>query len=262
MASLVGVELAKLRRHGILWLAAAGAAAPVALALLWHHAARGQFQVTAERFITQVMLNLLLLEGPAGAAIIGSVLFGREHGERTLANLLLCPVPRGAWMGAKWIALALLGTAVAAACWGLAVASAVVVMGSRALSAGLLVGSAAAFLAGAASLYATSAIAVAITLGARNPMAGVGWGVAATMGAVLALNSRYGLLFPGSLPFFAGLLALEAAHPPAVSGGVSAGAQFAWMGLPAGPVAGAAALGVWAAGVAFSVWQVNHADVS
>lgn len=259
MWSLTAVELVKLRRHSLVWLGAVGAVAPVLLNLAWYYAWRARFELPADRFVSQGLF-ILLLEGPVGAAIIGGMLFGREYTDRTLPNLLVSAVPRGAWMGAKWAVLGLLGLGVVMASWAMTMGSVAAVMGWKALSGGLVAGSAVAYLAAAAALYATSAIAVGLTLATRNPMVGIGWGVAATMGAVVGLNSKYSILFPGSVPWVAGALAFEAAYPSVAGNSQPVAAQFAWTGLPAGLVVTLVCVTVWVAGLAFSLWHVRHAD--
>lgn len=259
MLSLVAVELVKLRRHSLLWLGALGVVVPVLLNVAWYYAWRGRFELPADRFVSQAMF-ILLLEGPVGAAIIGGMLFGREYSERTLPNLLVTPVPRGAWIGAKWAVLGLLGVGIVLASWVVTMGAAAVLMGGEVLSGGLVAGSLAAHLAAAGALYGTSAISVGLTLGTRNPMVGIGWGVAATMWAVVGLNSRYSILFPGSVPWIAGALAFEAAYPSVVGTGEPVAAQFAWTGLPAGLVVALVSVAVWGAGLAFSIWHVRHAD--
>ncbi|MBE3599106.1 MAG: ABC transporter permease [Limnochordaceae bacterium] len=259
MISPVSAELMKLRRHSILWLGALGAVVPVVLDVAWYYAARGRFDMSAETFVRQAVFTVALLEGPAGAAIIGTMLFGREYTERTLPNLLASAVPRSVWVGAKWIALAIVGLGILMSSWALTLGTTALVMGTRPLTPGLVLGSLAAYAAAAFALYGTSAIAVGLTLATRNQMAGVGWGVAATMAAVVGINSKYAILFPGSVPWIAGALAFEAVSP-SLAQGPRLAAQFAWTGISPALTVTLITLTVWVAGVAFSLWHVHRAD--
>jgi len=110
MTALIGAELSKLRRHSILTLSFIGALFPAFITvIMWYNATARGFQLTAQTLLVQALVTVMLLEGPAGAAIIGSMLFGREYVDRTLPNLLVSGLPRPAWLGAKWVALALVG---------------------------------------------------------------------------------------------------------------------------------------------------------
>lgn len=261
MISLVYGELTKLRRHSLLWLGLLGAAAPVALNTLWYLMSPSAFMATPEGFFSQSLFMLTLLEGSAGAAIVGSMLFGREHAERTLPNLLVSAVPREAWMGAKWTVLAILGLGIVMGSWLLTLGTTALLMGSHELRGDLVLGSLAAYGVAAGTLYGTSSIAVGLTLAARNVIAGVGWGVLASMASIMVANSKYAVVFPGSVPFVSAAMAFERVYP-AIAEGRSVAELFAWVGLPAALTAALVTVAVWAAGLAFSLWHVHRADAS
>ncbi|WP_324667927.1 ABC transporter permease [Geochorda subterranea] len=261
MTALIGAELSKLRRHSILTLAVIGALFPAVITVMvWYRATAGGFELTAPTLLVQSLLMVMLLEGPGGAAIIGSMLFGREYADRTLPNLLVSGLPRPAWLGAKWVALALLGLGIVLGSWGATTLVTLVAVGPDAMPWRMALASLAAHAVGAMALYATSAIPVALALGSRNQMVGAAWGVVMTVMAFMGLNSRYGILLPATAPWVAAQLALEALDPAAVGTGSTLASQYAWVGLPAGWTVALACAAVWGAGLTYSVIYVRRAD--
>lgn len=254
----LSAELTKLRRSAIAQLALAGAVVPTVLDVLWYYGTRGQFSITPSSFVTQAVLLVVLMEGPVGAAIIGSMLFGRESTERTLPNLLVLPVPRARWVWAKWIVLALLSLGIVLGAWVLCILSLALVLGPGSLTAPLVAGSLGAFVVAAAGLYLTAGIGVALTLGCRNQMVGVSWGVFVTVADFLIFDSKYAVLFPGTVPWLASTLTLEAAS--LLRAGTEVGTKFAWLGVPAPVSMALVCLPVWALSVGLSLWHVRHAD--
>lgn len=184
MTALVGVEFLKPRRHLIVYLAALGALVPAAiLVMVWFNLKARGFEPTTELLMAQAQLIVLLLEGPVGSAIIGSMLFGREYGDRTLPNLLISGLPRSTGLGAKWVALALVGLAIVTGAWVAAAGVTLLAVGPAAMDWRLALASLGAHLVGGLALYATGAIPVALILAFRNPMVGAAWGVVTMVAA-------------------------------------------------------------------------------
>ncbi|HEY8498719.1 MAG TPA: ABC transporter permease [Limnochordales bacterium] len=261
MIALVGVEFLKLRRHLIVYLAALGALVPAAiLVMVWFNLKARGFEPTTELLMTQAQLIVLLLEGPAGAAIIGSMLFGREYGDRTLPNLLISGLPRWTWLGAKWVALALVGLAIVAGAWVAAAGVTLLAVGPAAMDWRLALASLGAHLVGGLALYATGAIPVALSLAFRNPMVGAAWGVVTTVTAFFGINSRYSLVLPATTPWVAAQLTLEALHPTPAREESLLASGLTWTGLPAGWTVALACLAVWLVGLVYSTTYVRRAD--
>ncbi len=261
MTALIAAELLKLRRHSILTLALIGALFPGLITVtMWYRAKAGYFEPTAQTFLMQALLTVMLMEGPAGAAIIGSMLFGREYADRTLPNLLVSGLPRPAWLGAKWVVLALLGLGILVGSWGVTTLVTLVLVGPDAMPWRMALASLAAHAVGALALYATSAIPVALTLGSRNPMLGASWAVVMAVTAFMGIDSRYNSVLPSTAPTLAAQLTLEALEPGVVGSGSALASQLTWVGLPMGWTVALACAAVWVAGLVYSVAYVRRAD--